>query len=195
MNITATAEGVQAHSSTGKGRNANWELIPFLAEMRELARRLRDDPAFRDAAYDPPFPDFNLVIDNHGTAVNVTVARATCRIKFRAAAASGRSRCWRPCAPPRSGPAFRWRSCPRGTRRSCRRTTRWCASARSCPARAPATVPFGTDAVALQALAPCVVLGPGDIGLAHTPEERVPVAELAAAVPLMARFLERGAAA
>jgi acetylornithine deacetylase/succinyl-diaminopimelate desuccinylase-like protein len=38
-------------------------------------------------------------------------------------------------------------------------------------------------------------LGPGDIGLAHTPEERVPVAELAAAVPLMARFLERGAAA
>ena len=60
--------------------------------------------------------------------------------------------------------------------------------------KAPATVPFGTDAVALQALAPCVVLGPGDIGLAHTPEERMPVADLAAAVPLMARFLERGTA-
>ncbi len=61
--------------------------------------------------------------------------------------------------------------------------------------KAPATVPFGTDAVALQALAPCVVLGPGDIALAHTPEERVPLADLAAAVPLLARFLERGAQA
>jgi acetylornithine deacetylase len=59
--------------------------------------------------------------------------------------------------------------------------------------KAPATVPFGTDAVVLQALAPCVVLGPGDIGVAHTPREQVPVADLAAAVPLMARFLERGA--
>jgi acetylornithine deacetylase len=61
--------------------------------------------------------------------------------------------------------------------------------------KAPTTVPFGTDAVELQRLAPCVVLGPGDIGLAHTPEERVPVSELAAAAALMARFLERGASA
>ena len=30
--------------------------------------------------------------------------------------------------------------------------------------RAPATAPYGTDAGELQALAPCVVLGPGDIG-------------------------------
>ena len=36
----------------------------------------------------------------------------------------------------------------------------------------------------LQALAPCVIMGPGDIGKAHTPDECVPVAELAAAVPV-----------
>ena len=195
MNITATAEGVQAHSSTGKGRNANWELIPFLAEMRELARRLRDDPAFRDPAYDPPFPDFNLVIDNHGTAVNVTVARATCRIKFR------RSRGLRPepvlaavrSAAERTGVSLEIVSEGDAPELPADHPlVRLCAELSG---RAPATVPFGTDAVALQALAPCVVLGPGDIGLAHTPEERVPVAELAAAVPLMARFLERGAAA
>src|SRR5690349_14114010 len=83
-NITAVATGVQAHSSTGRGTNANWALIPFLAEMRTIQARLRDDPALHDADYDPPFADFNLVIDNHGTAVNVTPARATARIKFRA---------------------------------------------------------------------------------------------------------------
>ena len=36
--------GVQAHSSTGKGRNANWALIPFLAEMKAIHERLRDRP-------------------------------------------------------------------------------------------------------------------------------------------------------
>ncbi len=162
--------------------------------MRELFQRLRDDPAFRDAAYDPPFPDFNLVLDNHGAAVNVAVPRATCRIKFR------RSRGLRPepvldavrAAAERAGLSLEVSAegeppeLPED-----HPLVRLCAELSR---KAPATVPFGTDAVELQALAPCVVLGPGDIGLAHTPEERVPMAELAAALPLMARFLERGAA-
>lgn len=193
VNIAATAEGVQAHSSTGKGRNANWDLIPFLAEMRALAQRLRDDPAFRDDAYEPPFPDFNLVIDNHGTAVNVTVARATCRIKFR------RSRGLRAepvldavrDAAARAGVALDVSAEGEAPELAAGHPlVRLCAELSG---KAPATVPFGTDAVALQALAPCVVMGPGDIAVAHTPEERVSVADLAASVPLLARFLERGA--
>jgi acetylornithine deacetylase len=194
VSITATAEGVQAHSSTGRGRNANWDLIPFLAEMHALAQRLRDEPAFRDPAYDPPFPDFNLVIDNHGTAVNVTVPRATCRIKFR------RSRALRPepvlevvrAAAERAG--VRLEISAEGEAPELpddHPLVRLCAELTG---RAPATVPFGTDAVELQRLAPCIVLGPGDIGRAHTPEECVPLAELAAAVPLMTRFLVCGAA-
>src|SRR3712207_1014766 len=51
--------------------------------MRALHERLRGDPAMQDPAYDPPFSDFNLVLDNHGTALNVTVARATAGIKYR----------------------------------------------------------------------------------------------------------------
>ena len=57
----APPTGVQAHSSTGAGRNANWALIPFLAEMKTLFERLRTDPALQDPAYDPPFSDFNLI--------------------------------------------------------------------------------------------------------------------------------------
>ena len=81
--FTCVATGVQAHSSTGRGRNANWELIPFLVEMKSMFERLRTDTALQDADYTPPFSDFNLVIDNHGAAVNVTVPKATARIKFR----------------------------------------------------------------------------------------------------------------
>jgi acetylornithine deacetylase len=194
VSITATAEGVQAHSSTGRGRNANWELIPFLAEMRTLAQRLREEPAFRDAAYDPPFPDFNLVVDNHGTAVNVTVPRATCRIKFR------RSRSLRPepvldavrAAADRAGVLLEVSAEGEAPELpEDHPLVRLCAGLSG---KAPATVPFGTDAVELQRLAPCIVLGPGDIGRAHTPEECVSLTELAAAVPLMARFLMCGAA-
>ncbi len=85
--FTAVATGIQAHSSTGKGRNANWELVGFLAEMKAIHARLRDDASLQDPGYDPPFSDFNLVIDNHGAAVNVTVPVATVRIKFRYSAA------------------------------------------------------------------------------------------------------------
>ena len=41
--FTCVAQGVQAHSSTGTGRNANWTLIPFLAEMKTVYERLLTD--------------------------------------------------------------------------------------------------------------------------------------------------------
>lgn len=193
IEYTAVATGVQAHSSTGQGVNANWALIPFLAEMKAVFERLRHDPALHDAAYDPPFSDFNLVLDNHGTAVNVTVARATARIKFRRSrnidcseieaavrAAAERAgvtltekREGTPPELPADHPLVRLAVAEAG--------------------QAARTAPYGTDASELQDLAPCVVLGPGSIATAHTPRECVAVADLAAAVPLFRRLLAAGA--
>ena len=51
--FTCVATGVQAHSSTGRGRNANWELIPFLVEMKSVFERLRTDTSLQDADYAP----------------------------------------------------------------------------------------------------------------------------------------------
>jgi acetylornithine deacetylase len=189
--FTCVAHGVQAHSSTGKGRNANWALIPFLVEMKAVFERLRADRNLQDPDYDPPFSDFNLVIDNHGAAVNVTVPLATARIKFRysakldptpvldavyAAAERGgvsvtEAREGFPPELPADHPLVRL-----------------CADTAGKP---PTTAPYGTDASELQAIAPCVVLGPGDIAVAHTPTERVRIADLAAAVPLFMRLAEQ----
>jgi acetylornithine deacetylase/succinyl-diaminopimelate desuccinylase-like protein len=195
IEYTAVASGVQAHSSTGQGVNANWALIPFLAEMKAVFERLRHDPAWHDAGYDPPFSDFNLVLDNHGTAVNVTVAKATARIKFRrsrnldyapieaavkdAAARAGitltEKREGTPPELPADHPLVALAVREAGA-----------------PAR---TAPYGTDASELQDLAPCIVMGPGTIATAHTPRECVAVADLAAAVPLFRRMLSATAAA
>jgi len=189
--FTCVATGVQAHSSTGKGRNANWDLIPFLVDMKQVFERLRRDPDLQDPEYDPPFSDFNLVIDNHGAAVNVTVPKATARIKFRYSA--------------KVDPAPVLQAVQQAAERAGIAVTearegfppelpaehpfvRLCTDTTGAPA---ATAPYGTDASELQALAPCVVLGPGDIGVAHTPFERVRLVDLAAAVPLFARLAER----
>jgi acetylornithine deacetylase len=191
IHFTAVATGIQAHSSTGRGRNANWELLPYLTQMRAVYERLRTEPSLQDADYDPPFSDFNLVIDNHGAAVNVTVPKATATIKFRYSAkidptpvvdavrdaarrtglALTEAREGRPPELAEDHPLVRL--CSRATGAAAR------------------VAPYGTDASELQALAPCVILGPGDIAKAHCPDESVALADLAGAVPLFMEIAEQ----
>jgi acetylornithine deacetylase len=184
IHFTAVATGVQAHSSSGRGRNANWDLVPFLVEMRAIYERLRSDESLQDAAYDPPFSDFNLVVDNHGTAVNVTVPKATASIKFRYSAKIDPT----PiidlvrAAAKRSGLALaEVREGEPPELAADHPFVRVCSEIAGAPAQ---VAPYGTDASQLQSLAPCVILGPGDIGMAHRPDECVSVADLAAAVPV-----------
>ncbi|MDA8050287.1 MAG: M20/M25/M40 family metallo-hydrolase [Rhodospirillales bacterium] len=194
IEFTATATGEAAHSSTGRGRNANWQMLPFLDEMHEIFLRLRREPELQDAAYDPPFSDFNLVIDNHGTAINVTVPKATARIKYRYSASvdPGTILAAVEAAAVRAGVVLEVAregnppELPAGHPliRLCSELT----------GQAPTTAPYGTDASELQEIAPAVVLGPGDIAMAHRPDESVNIAELAAAVPVFMRLAERLAA-
>jgi acetylornithine deacetylase/succinyl-diaminopimelate desuccinylase-like protein len=169
-------------------------LLPFLMEMRTLHERLREDPGLQDPAYDPPFSDFNLVVDNYGSAVNVTVPKATAIIKFRysakvdpqpvvdtvraAAQRAGLTLAEaREGDPPELAPSHPF--------------VRLCSKIAGA---APGVAPYGTDASELQALAPCVILGPGDIAQAHAPDECVSIMDLAAAVPRfmqLARELQR----
>jgi len=194
IEFTATATGVQAHSSTGKGVNANWQLIPFLVEMKAIQERLRSDPGLQDSAYDPPFSDFNLVIDNHGTARNVTVARASAHIKYRRSQSVDGAAIVAAVheAARRAGIALEERR--EGPPPELPADHPLIALAAGITGQAPRTAPYGTDASELQAIAPCVVLGPGTIDTAHTPHERVALADLAAAVPIFQRILAAGAA-
>jgi acetylornithine deacetylase/succinyl-diaminopimelate desuccinylase-like protein len=191
--FTCVATGVQAHSSTGRGRNANWDLIPFLVEMKSVFERLRSDPALQDTAYDPPFSDFNVVIDNHGAAMNVTVPKATARIKFRYSAKVNPT----PVLEAVHGAARRFGITVSEAREGFppelpadHPLIRMCVALVGHDA---GTAPYGTDASELQAIAPCVVLGPGDIAEAHTPTEKVRVADLVAAVPMFMRLAEHSA--
>jgi len=191
--FTAVARGVQAHSSTGKGVNANWKLLPFLAAMRRMHDELRSNPALQDAEYDPPFSDFNLVLDNHGTALNVTVATATAHIKFRYSAKVDPAPVLRAVRDAARDAGLELTEQHEGFPPELPATHPLIARTVALTNRAPTTAPYGTDASELQALAPCVVLGPGDVAQAHTPHEYVRAQELVDSVPLLVRLLGEGA--
>ena len=189
--ITAVARGVQAHSSTGRGRNANWNLLGFAADMKAIFEMLRDDPAWHDTDYNPAFSDFNITIDNHGAPVNMTVPTATARIKFRYSAKIDPAPIMDRVRASASRHGVALEAVPEGKppelpsnhpliRLACAET-----------GRAAITAPFGTDASELNAIAPCVVLGPGDIGQAHCPAESLDIAALEAAVPRFVRLAEQ----
>lgn len=190
VTIEAVAEGVQAHSSTGLGRNANWALIPFLAELAAVKALLDTAPEWADAAYDPKRPDFNLVLDNHGTAINVTVPRATARVKFRFTRRQDPAPILArlEAAARRAGVAFR--ALRDGTPPELPADHPLVRQAVRATGRDAATVPFGTDAAILQDALPCLILGPGDIAVAHTPREHVTIAALEAARDLYAALLD-----
>jgi acetylornithine deacetylase/succinyl-diaminopimelate desuccinylase-like protein len=192
--FTAVATGVQAHSSTGRGHNANWDLIAFLADLRRVFDRLRQDASLQDAAYDPPFSDFNIVIDNHGAPINMTVPKATVRIKYRYSASIDPLPVLTAVreAAARSGLALD--EAREGLPPELPATHPLIALAAELTGIAASTAAYGTDASQLQAIAPCVVMGPGDIAVAHTPNESVRLSELADAVPLYRRMAERVAA-
>ncbi|MDT7953661.1 MAG: M20/M25/M40 family metallo-hydrolase [Acetobacteraceae bacterium] len=190
IEFVAVATGIQAHSSTGAGRNANWALVAFMAEMSQIFNRLRTDPALQDTNYDPPFSDFNPVIDNGGAAINVTVPTATVRIRYRYSAGID---------PEPIVSAVQEAADRHGLELTLLRGASppelaadhpLIALAANMTGASPMTVPFGTDASELQALAPCLILGPGSIASAHTPGESVSLSELSAAVPTFVRLAE-----
>lgn len=191
--FTATSRGLQAHSSTGKGINANWKLLPFLVAMEKVHAALRTEPALQDRDYDPPFSDFNLILDNHGTAMNVTPAKATAHIKFRYSAKVDPAPVLHAVREAARDAGIELAEQHEGFPPELPADHPLVALGVRLTGTAPRTAPYGTDASELQAIAPCLVLGPGDVGLAHTPHECVRAQDLLDAVPLFARILEAGA--
>lgn len=186
--FSAEATGEQAHAATGRGRNAVWPLVDFLHRVDGLRARLHTDTAMTDVAFDPPVCDIAVTLDGTGTALNVTAPRSTARLAWRysasvdphpfvdsmrrAAVAAGVALDvvfdGRPLELAADHPVVRL--------------------AEGLSGHTARTMPFSTDASEFQAVAPCLIMGPGDIAHAHTPDERVGLADLAAAVPLFSQL-------
>ncbi len=187
--VIVTAHGVAAHTSTDKGVSANFIIAPFLAEMAELAQTFRTEERFRNTLFDPPTNGFNLVLNDGGTASNVTAARTVATLKLRAmpdacfeeavqmvverAEAHGLD-----VSHSSGGPFFADADGPLAH-----------AACRATGAPRAVTVPYGTEAECYQRYMDALVLGPGNIDQAHTVGEWIAIEQLHEAVDVYTRLI------
>ncbi|WP_437203541.1 M20 family metallopeptidase [Planctomicrobium sp. SH664] len=190
--VQLTAHGRAAHSSTSQGINANWKMIPFLAEMKALHDELESDPRWQNEEFDPPTMSLNLGINDHNPALNITAPQSVCTIYFRAMPGVDtdpvldRIR----TAAAKQGLDFelRFRATPfRADPQS--PFVRECLEYSTNPV--PRTVSYGTDAARFTELRNCVVMGPGSIAQAHTHDEWIDLTELERGTGIYRSMVER----
>jgi acetylornithine deacetylase len=177
--LVATARGRAAHSSGREGINANLAMIPYLTEMKAIHDESESDPAWRNDEFDPPTITWNIGINDHTRAVNITPPQSVCTIYFRpmpgqdAQILIERSR----QAAKANGLEFEVRvaSDPLYTSPDSTFIQNLVKLAGKTEAH---TVPYGTDGARLQGMQHLAVLGPGNIAQAHTIDEWIELDQL-----------------
>ncbi len=186
--VMVTAHGVAAHSSSGKGDSASIKLAPFLAEVAELSKKYLTDESYMNREFNPPTNGFNMIYGDNGIS-NITSASATCVVSVRAMPdarfedvleeISDLAKSYGFDVKSGGGPAVY-------TDKNSPLVQSACAAS---GITVPETVPYGTDGFYFQQLMPLVVLGPGDIDVAHTIRESVPVTELESAIEIYKQMI------
>jgi acetylornithine deacetylase len=190
VHVTVTSTGVAAHSSTDKGVSANFQLARFMAEMADLRELAMRDKAFMDDQFSPPTNGFNMTMTDFNTAGNVTAPKAVCRVGFRAMPNADNERLGEMIinSATKFGLSYEMNG---HTPLIVSTDSPLVKTAVSATGRDPETVSYGTDGLYLQdAIPQMVVLGPGDIGVAHTVGEYVPLEELETAVVIYRKMIE-----
>ncbi len=177
--FVATSKGRAAHSSTREGINANLAMIPFLTEMKSIHDEIESDPSWQNDEFDPPTMSWNIGINDHTKAINITPPQSVCTVYFRpmpgqnADALVERAR----KAAADSGIDFDLRS----------QATPLYVDPQSdfvnevlqlTGKKTPRTVSYGTDGAMLSAMKKIVIFGPGDIAQAHTHDEWIDLDQL-----------------
>jgi acetylornithine deacetylase len=191
--IVRGREGHSAYPSVGA--SAIFRAARLISEIEKIAETLKEDVR---AEFDPPYTTLNVGIVQGGTAKNIIAGE--CRFTLE----------WRPVAGQQARHVLDLvREAVEVHRQSdadfdCEINAARLDEATETPADAPlvrlleeatgsaaGTVAFGTEAPQMTALgAHAVVLGPGDIRVAHRTGEFVPVEELNRCVRILSRAIE-----
>ncbi len=189
----AISRGVAAHSSTDKGLNANWAMIPFLVEMKAMHEETETDPQWQNEEFDPPTVSMNLGINDHTTAVNITPPQSICTIYMRPMPGQDSS-VWLDRAravAKENGLEFEVRvdGAAFYTSPDCEFVKELCDLA-DCDRST--TVSYGTDGSVLgEKLDNLVVWGPGDIAQAHTRDEWIALDQLKRGANLFSQAIRK----
>ncbi|MBT6156689.1 MAG: M20 family metallopeptidase [Planctomycetaceae bacterium] len=190
--IRATSHGKAAHSSTREGLNANLAMIPFLAEMKRIHDETEADPDWQHDEFDPPTITWNIGINDHTKAVNITPPQSVCTVYFRPmpgqkpnelldrVRAAAEEHGLELEIKSRANPLYVQPDSPfvQEMLELAGRTT-------------PRTVSYGTDGTMFTALKQLIVFGPGDIAQAHTHDEWIALEQVDLGVEMFGRAIKK----
>lgn len=188
--IKVVAQGKAAHTSSGEGISSSFLIAPFLADMAALNERFNSDPAFMNDEFQPPTNGFNMVISDDGLP-NMTAGKSECVLTLRVMPDA----CTEEIVDLITNKAQNY-----GLDVVMARVTAPVYTDRESPLvrvvcqatgiSQPETIPFATEGFHYRQLMDLVILGPGDIAVAHTVGESIAVAELEKAVNVYTKTIE-----
>lgn len=188
--VRVVSHGVAAHSSTDKGVSANFQLARFMAEMADLRDLSMRDETYMNDEFDPPTNGFNMTMTDFNTAGNVTAPRAECRVGFRAMPNAGVEEMLDMIVNAAEKYGFEYSVYAMKPLYVSKDSELVQAAVKAVNGRLPTTAPYGTDGIHLQNVVnQMIVLGPGDIGVAHTVGESIPLSELTQAVDVYEQMI------
>jgi len=192
--VILRANGQSAHTSTGRGINANYALIPALAPLLALRDETETSPEYRNSDYDPPTLTWNMVIKNEPLALNVTTATAEVQIFYRPMPGLDLSRIENRLRQIQQDYGLEW--IDRGEKPSWYVDPQapWIHQMLDFTGQDQSqTVCYGTDGSVLQGLSKLVVCGPGSIEQAHRKDEWVSIDQLNHAVDVYTQAFRKWA--
>jgi len=191
IGFIATSRGKAAHSSTREGLNANLAMIPFLAEMKKIHDEAEADSDWHNHEFDPPTITWNIGINDHTKAVNITPPQSICTVYFRPmpgqdgnillerARQAAEDNGLEFTVPVHGDPIYTDPNCD------------FVKEVLQIAGRDKATtVSYGTDGAKLTALKKLVVCGPGSIAQAHTHDEWIALEQLEKGTELYSRLIK-----
>lgn len=192
--ISLRSSGQSAHTSTGRGINANDALIPALQELLELKRQTEIQQQLRNEQFDPPTVTLNMVLRNEPLAINVTTALAEAQIFFRTMPQVDTSLIQSALRRIQSNHKLEWIDRGEKAHWSVDPKSPWIEELLTIAGQSNSkTVCYGTDGSVLQRLKKMVVCGPGSIEQAHRKDEWVSIHQLHRAVEVYERAFRKWA--
>jgi len=186
----AISHGRAAHSSTDKGINANLAMIPFLVEMKAIHDELKSNPEWHNPEFDPPTVSWNIGINDHTRAINITPPQSVCTVYFRPMPGTDADGLMERVKAAAERCGIELQVASRGRPLYVDPNSPFVQEVVSLVGRdKPRTVSYGTDGTMLSALKKLVVLGPGDIAQAHTHDEWIALEQLQLGTETYARLI------
>ncbi len=189
--VTVVSTGFAAHSSTGRGESAVLKAAPFLNYLYELDQTLKTDKSFQNDEYNPPHQTLNLTVDSGEAALNVTAPKTVIKISLRAMPNSRSEELVEMIVEKARSYGFEAEGIY-GDALVAPLSAELVTHAVALTESEPETVSYGTDGMFLkEAIRDLVILGPGDIAVAHTVGEHIELKQLHEAVDVYKGLIHR----